>query len=191
LRWISCGKCGLTQEFARIVVIGKNKSLKPVYFIFILYFIFCSTVSQAQRVISDSLIKEVIQSIYPEKSFLKIRIEEMPSKIFSKHYWENDHDRSLVLYVSKFDSTFIDQQLSEREIIYVDSIIKRNVDESSSTKNDFISIHYILFSKDMKKAIIKEQHYCGEDCGRDMTMLYKKNKKGEWVIEKSIIGGIY
>ena len=165
--------------------------MKPAHFILILCFAVCSGSSNAQRLITDSLIKEVIQSIYPEKSFLKIKIENIPSKILSKYYWENDYDRIIVLNVSKFDSTFIEQQLSERDIIYVDSIIKRSINESSSTKNDFISIHYILFSKDMKKVIIKEQHYCGEDCGSFMTMLYKKNKKGEWVIEKSIIGGIY
>jgi len=165
--------------------------LRPAYFIFILCFAICYKSSQAQRIITDSLIKDVIQSIYPEKSFLKIKIEELPSKIFSKTNWENDYDRQIVLNVSKFDSIFIGQQLSEREIINVDTIIKRNINEPGSKRKEFISIHYILFSKDTNKVIIKEQYYCGEDCGRDMTILYKKNKKGEWVMEKGIIGGIY
>jgi len=171
----------------------RTPTAKTFFSIIILLSYLNNCLSQVQESykVPDSIIKEVIQSIYPEKSFLKIKIEEMPSKIFSKHNWENDYDRTIVLHVSKFDSTFIDQQLSDREIINVDSIIKRNIIESSASKNDFTSIHYILFSKDMKKVIIKEEHYCGEDCGRVMTMLYKKNKKGEWVIEKSIIGGIY
>lgn len=167
-------------------------TIKAFFLVIILLSYFNNCLSQIKEnyKIPDSIIKEVIESIYPEKSYLKIKIEELPSKILSKFNWENDNDRSLVLYVSKFDSTFIEQQLAGREIIIIDSIINRRINEPASTKNDFISIHYILFSKDMKRVIIKEQHYCGEDCGREQTTLYKK-KKREWVFEKGIIGGIY
>ena len=148
---------------------------------------------QAQVMITDSLIKKVIQSIYPSKSYLKLRIEELPSVIYSKINWENERelDKSFVVRVKGFDSSTISSQLMAREIICIDSLMLRSNILKDTIKKDDRNVLYILFSKDANQVIIKEQRYCGEDCGSDMIMLYKKNKRKEWIFDKSIFGGIY
>ena len=166
--------------------------MKPTDFILILCFSLCSKSLQAQQRVTDSLLKEVILSVYPAKSYLKIEVSGMPSKIESRYNWENEDDayKGTIFRDKHFDSLFIKQQLSEREIIYIDSLIERKPIEIKRENVEFVTIEYILFSKDLKKVIIKEMHYCGEDCGSEMISLYEK-RKGNWVFGKGIIGGIY
>ena len=164
--------------------------MKPAYFAFILCFLISSSILQSQ-IVTDSLIREVIQSIYPTKSYLKLKIEELPSIIDSKSNWENEMDKYFILKTKGFDSLSIESQLLERQNINVDSIMQRTMNLSVTTNNNIREVKYILFSKDLNMVIIKELSYCGEDCGSVMTILYKKNKRGDWIFEKSIIGGIF
>lgn len=166
--------------------------MKAIGFLFILCFILYGKFVRAQEQITDGLIRVVIKSIYPTKSYLKLTIAELPSMIYSKANWENENEmyKYFVLKVPGFDSLLIANQLSARENINVDKLFNRQNNKDSKSGN-IREIRYILFSKDLNSVIIKEMHYCGEDCGSDMTILYNKNEKGEWVIVKSIFGGIY
>lgn len=142
--------------------------------------------------VSDTLLKEVILSVFPDKSFLKIKVLDLPTKIESKYNWEHEDEgfKGTIFRDKNFDSTFIKKQLLERENILVDSLLERTLVETKKEKGEFITVEYILFSKDLRKVIIKEMYYCGEDCGKEMISLYDK-KKGDWVYRKGIIGAIY
>jgi hypothetical protein len=171
----------------------KIQVLKALLSIIFLFALLTNCLSQVFKnyKIPDSLIKDFLQSAYPAKKDFRSKIEEIPSIIYSKAYWVIENNKPLILNVKGFDSLTIKNQLQEREIIYVDSIMHRKMSSANTTDKVGRNILYILFSKDLNEVIVREQRYCGEDCGSDFIILYKKSRKGDWGLIRVIFGGSY